>query len=329
MTPDTGGTGDIAKVHTPVLLNEVLEFLKPGPGMRILDGTLGLGGHTEAMLEKAGGDLEVLGLDRDISAMDLAGKRLRRFGENVRYCNTAFSGFKWALDENGWDELDGVLLDLGVSSLQIDTPERGFSFREDGPLDMRMDKACGLASAKTLVNKESFSNLRYIIRTLGEEPQANAIAKAIVREREKQEILSTKQLAGIVEMAYPAKWRRTARMHPATRTFQALRMAVNRELDELKSFLDDIVDYVRPGGVICVISFHSLEDRVVKRAFKSEATGCVCPPRQPYCTCGHKAKLEILTKKPVMASELEVEANPRSRSAKLRAARRLETEEAR
>jgi len=219
--------------------------------------------------------------------------------------------------------VDAALADLGVSSPQLDEAPRGFSFLADGPLDMRMGQADGGEPAANLVNNWGFERLRDLIRELGEEPQAGRIARAIVNEREKKPFESTVELARIVERAYPPKWRATARNHPATRTFQALRMAVNQELEELKDFLDRIVDHLNPGGRVAVISFHSLEDRLVKTAFRREASGCLCPPRQPYCTCGHVPRVRILTKKPLGPSEAEAAANPRARSAKLRAVERL------
>ena len=234
-----------------------------------------------------------------------------------------FSQFPDALAELGWDGVDAALADIGVSSPQLDEAERGFSFIADGPLDMRMGVADGAEPAENIVNYWSYERLRELIRDLGEEPQGGRIARAIVNEREKKPITGTLELAKLVERAYPPKWRATARNHPATRTFQALRMAVNQELEELQEFLDRIVDYLNPGGRVAVISFHSLEDRLVKRAFRREASGCLCPPRQPYCTCGHSPRVRILTKKPLIPTPEEAAANPRARSAKLRAVERL------
>ncbi len=309
--------------HIPVLLQETLDLLGIRPGMRVMDCTLGLGGHTLAMLERAGGDIEVLGLDRDPQAQEIARERLSVFGPKVRFALTRFSDFPLALEEAGWEAVDAALVDAGASSLHFDDAGRGFSFLTDGPLDMRMGQWEGEAPAHSLVNKASFDSLRRIIREYGEDPQAGRIARAIVKAREEKPIEGTLELANVVEAAYPAKWRATARQHPATRTFQALRMAVNRELEELKDFLTRIPDYLRPGGRVAVIAFHSLEDRLVKRAFRHEATDCLCPPRQMICTCGHKARLRILTKKPITPGEAEIAANSRARSAKLRGAERL------
>ncbi len=310
-------------VHVPVLLEEVVKYLAIRPGMKILDATTGLGGHSRGMLEAAGGDAWLLGLDRDREALAVAERRLQAYGDRVRLARTPFRRFPAALAEAGWEKVDAALVDAGVSSLQLDDPERGFGFTHDGPLDMRMGAEDGGESAEGLVNLASFARLRDLIREYGEDPQAGRIARAIVAAREKAAITTTARLAEVVAAAYPAKWRATARQHPATRTFQALRMAVNDELGELKEFLRAIPDYLAPGGRVAVISFHSLEDRLVKRSFREEATDCVCPREQVVCVCGHRARYRILTKKPVMAGEEEVAANSRSRSAKLRAAERL------
>ncbi len=293
----------------------------------MLDATLGLGGHSLAVLGLTGGKVDILGLDRDQSAIDRATANLSVYPGALTTCRMRFSHFPDALAEVGWESVDMALADVGVSSPQLDEAERGFSFIADGPLDMRMGVEDGAEPAENIVNNWSFERLRDMIRQYGEEPQAGRIARAIVYEREKKPITGTLELAALVERAYPAKWRATARNHPATRTFQALRMAVNQELEELKDFLDRIVDYLTPGGRVAVISFHSLEDRLVKTAFKLEASGCLCPPRQPYCTCGHSPRVRILTKKPLVPTPEEAAANPRTRSAKLRAAQRLPVEE--
>jgi len=320
--------------HLPVMLSEVCDFLAVRPGMRVLDATLGLGGHSLAMMDRAGGGLEILGLDRDETAIsrasanfaDHAGHEDSRGRLHAR--RMRFSQFRDAMAELGWDTVDAALADVGVSSPQLDEAGRGFSFVADGPLDMRMSPADGNEPASNIVNMWSFERLRDLIREYGEEPQAGRIARAILAERERKPITGTLELARLVEAAYPPKWRATARNHPATRTFQALRMAVNHELEELQEFLDHIVDHLSPGARVAVISFHSLEDRLVKRAFRREATQCLCPPRQPLCTCGHRARLRILTKKPLIPTKEESDANPRARSAKLRVAERLPEEAA-
>ncbi|MBF0482677.1 MAG: 16S rRNA (cytosine(1402)-N(4))-methyltransferase RsmH [Desulfovibrionaceae bacterium] len=309
-------------VHVPVLASEILELLAIKPGARVLDATVGLGGHARALLNAAP-DVFLLGLDRDERALEEAGARLEEFGGRAALRRMRFSEFPAALEEMGWDGLDAVLADLGVSSMQLDDAGRGFSFLADGPLDMRMGASDGLAPASRLVNKASFEELRRIIGEYGEDPMAGRIARAIKAAREKAPIETTVRLAAVVEAAYPAKWRALARNHPATRTFQALRMAVNRELDDLAAFLSNIVDYLRPGARLAVISFHSLEDRLVKQAFRREAAGCVCPPGAARCVCRGMPRLAIVTKKPLTASASEVAANSRSRSAKLRVAERL------
>ena len=320
---------DSALLHIPVLLEQVLDFVEPFDGMRCLDATLGLGGHAEAVLRKAAAagaqDVRLLGLDKDADALALARDRLAPFGQafSARCC--AFSHWDEALEEEGWDKVDFILADIGVSSLQLDSPERGFSFRHDGPLDMRMDQRAG-KSAESLVNDSPAALLRDIIRDFGEEPQAGKIVKAIENARAGGRITRTLELARIVEFAYPPKWRATARNHPATRTFQALRMAVNGELDELNEFLRKVPALLRPGGRVAVISFHSLEDRMVKHFFREEATGCRCPGHVPLCVCGHKPSLQVLTKKPVSADSAQIAANPRASCAKLRVAERTEHE---
>ena len=308
--------------HTPVLLQEVLEHLAPAPKERFLDGTLGLGGHSLALLEAAGEGAELLGLDRDAEALEAARKRLAGHGLRVHLEHLPYSRFEEAMDHLGWDKVDKALLDIGVSSMQLNNPERGFSFLRPGPLDMRMDPDSDAPSARDLVNRLPWRELARIIGQLGEEPMAGRIARAIEESRNSQgPIETTGRLAAIVERAYPAKWRRTARNHPATRTFQGLRMAVNQELEELESFLEKIVPRLQKGGRVAVISFHSLEDRIVKRFFRDQARKCRCAHDVHPCSCGGP-RLEVLTRKPVVPTGGEARANPRARSAKLRAARR-------
>jgi 16S rRNA (cytosine1402-N4)-methyltransferase len=309
--------------HVPVLPEEALRYLAPKDGGRYLDGTVGLGGHTSRILEAAPG-CKVLGLDRDGSALALAAERLKPFGDRAALRHSRFSGAPRRLDEHGWETIDGALADLGVSSLQVDTPERGFSFLHDGPLDMRMDLTGGDAEpASTLVNTAPRDVLKDIIASFGEEPQAGRIARAIIDARGKRPIKTTAELAAIVEAAYPPQWRAMARNHPATRTFQALRVAVNAELRELRKFLEGIVPYLTPGGRLVVISFQSLEDRIVKHFFRDESQGCRCPRQIPVCVCNHAATLNVLTRKPVTAAEEELRVNVRASSAKLRAAERM------
>ena len=312
--------------HIPVMLEEVMHWIAPRPGGFYMDATLGLGGHAARLMELTNGQARLLGLDRDEQALAKAGQRLAQYGENVQLAHTSFQHFSRALREVGWDKLDGVIADLGVSSLQLDNPERGFSFLQDGPLDMRMDPGSGGEPASALVNGASFERLRQLLWDYGEEPMAGRIAGAIVKIRETARIESTLELARIVAAAYPAKRRALSRNHPATKTFQALRLEVNQELREVEFFLERIVDYLRPGARIAVISFHSLEDRIVKRAFRKESSACLCPREYPVCQCGHTQKLRLPFRKPLIPTEDEMRANSRSRSAKLRVAERIDGE---
>jgi 16S rRNA (cytosine1402-N4)-methyltransferase len=308
--------------HTPVMAEQVLEYLQPRAKGRYLDATLGLGGHTMAVLQQTLGAARILGLDRDGLALEMAASRVCAAWPDAQFFvrHDRYSQFESALQELQWDSLDGVLLDLGFSSFQLDNPERGFSFLLDGPLDMRMDAQGADLTAYEIVNTFSVRQLAKIIGEFGEEPLAGRIARKIEAVRRTGPIASTLELAHIVEQAYPPARRAKARNHPATRTFQALRMYVNDETGELQRFLADIVRYLVPGGRLVVISFHSIEDRIVKHFLRHQAKACHCPPRQPLCVCGHTPSLKILTKKPLMASRDEVLTNSRSRSAKLRAA---------
>lgn len=321
--------------HVSVLLREVLEALVTHPGGRYLDGTLGLAGHSSALLEKAGETAELCGLDRDPQALTRAEERLAPYGKRCHLFALEYASFEEALDTLGWNQVDGALLDLGVSSLQLDVAERGFSLHEDGPLDMRMDMGEALMngrrrealphteSARTFVNRADFPTLKRVIEEYGEDPQAGRIARAIVDARATSPIETTRQLAEIVWHAYPPKWRATARNHPATRTFQAIRMVVNDELGQLEHFLDRILSRLAPGGRLAIISFHSLEDRIVKQRFKLWSSDCICPPHLPRCVCGHRAEVRVLTRKPILPSQEELTLNPRSGSAKLRVAEKL------
>ena len=322
MRAGVGMAGEAKPRHVPVLLEETLEALAPVAGGRYLDGTVGLGGHATAILEAAP-ESRLCGLDRDTEALALARERLAPFGDRVHLFHRRYSEFVGALEELGWDFVNGALLDIGVSSLQLDEAERGFSFLGDGPLDMRMDASSGERSAWHWVNRENFASLKECIATLGEEPQAGRIARAIVDARQKTPIDTTAQLAALVEQAYPPAWRAKARRHPATRTFQALRMAVNDELGELQRFLDGILKWLPLGGRLVVITFHSLEDRMVKHAMRHWAEGCRCPRHVPVCRCGHVPEVRLLAKKPLCASVAEVAANPRASSAKLRAVEKI------
>lgn len=314
---ESGGKGSAR--HLPVLLTNVVEFLRPATadGL-IVDATLGLGGHAEALLEHYG-SVRLLGIDRDPAALELAGRRLERFGDRVRLVRGRHEELVDILEREGIEEVDGVLADLGVSSLQLDDASRGFSFRFDGPLDMRMGQSG--ESAAGLVNRLEASELETIIRDYGEEPMARRIARAIANARNDAPIETTAQLAGIVRAARPR--RRPDEIDPATRTFQAIRIAVNRELEELGRFIEAAVAKARPEARIAVISFHSLEDRIVKQTFRKLEGECHCPPGLPVCGCGARASVDVLTRKPVTADAEEVDANPRSRSAKLRVAEKV------
>ena len=306
------------QIHVPVLLHETIEALAPREGGRYLDGTLGLGGHSKALLNAAPGS-HICAIDRDSQAMKLARETLQAYGGRVHFFHTRYSQFADCLRSLDWATVDGALLDIGVSSLQLDADDRGFSFNGDGPLDMRMDRSGNGRSAWHLVNRESFERLKECIATLGEDPLAGRIARAIVDARQKTPIDTTGQLARLVEHAYPAAWRKKARRHPATRTFQALRMATNDELGELGRFLDAILSWLPIGGRLAIITFHSLEDRMVKHAMRHWAEGCRCPVHVPVCVCHHVPEVKLLYKKPLQAGQAELAANPRASSAKLRA----------
>lgn len=306
--------------HTTVLLQEAVDFLAPRSGGVYLDGTLGGGGHAEEILKRSAPDGVLIGLDQDGAAVARSRERLAGYGERVVIRQENFRDVTRVLADLGIDALDGVLLDLGLSWFHLRNPERGFSFQAEGPLDMRMN-AGSATTAADLVNTLPRQELARLIREYGEEKRANAIAKAIERARGRGPITSTVQLAQIVSSVFPPYPPR--RTHPATLTFQALRIAVNDEMDALREGLSAAITVLRPGGRIAIISFHSLEDRIVKQAYVGHAKGCICPPRLPVCRCEKKADLKILTRRPVMASEIEVAGNPASRSAKLRAAEKV------
>lgn len=307
--------------HIPILRDTVVSLLAPQRGGTFVDGTLGGGGHAEAVLERLPEGGRLYGIDRDSAAIEAASLRLTRFGEAFTAIRGNFFDMKRLLAGQGVMKADGILLDLGVSSHQLDTPERGFSYHEDAPLDMRMDPSAPL-SAYDVVNGYPAEALARIIREYGEERYAMRVADAIVREREKAPLDSTVGLADIVKHAMPAPARRE-QQHPARRTFQALRIEVNGELAGLSDALTDAHDLLRSGGVLAVITFHSLEDRIVKQAFKTFENPCTCDPRAPICTCGKKPTARMLTKKPIVAGEAELKENPRARSAKLRAIQKL------
>jgi 16S rRNA (cytosine1402-N4)-methyltransferase len=306
-----------------VLLRETLEWLRPERGGLFVDCTLGFGGHSEAILEASAGT-RVIGIDRDREALEWSARRLSRFGERFRAAHANFRDIARVVQEAGADRLSGVLADLGISSLQLDAAERGFSFRQDAPLDMRMDAASDEETAADLLAHLPEEEIARIIFEYGEERRSRRIARWIVERRERGEPISrTLELAELVARAVGA--RRADRIHPATRTFQALRIAVNRELEGLSQFLETAIDLLQTDGRLVVISFHSLEDRIVKQTLRRLSGRCECPPRAPVCSCGARRVVEILTRRPVTPAEEEVHENPRARSAKLRACRKLES----
>ena len=302
--------------HVPVLLEEVLELLAPAEGELVVDGTLGAGGHSEAFL-RAGA--RVLAFDRDPVALRLAGERLAPFGERFTAVEGDFRTLGDVLDSRGIAEVDVFFADLGVSSMQLDDPERGFSFRADGPLDMRMS-GTGQTGAD-IVNSYGEQELVRVFREYGEEPMARAIARRIVRRRGNGPIATTGELARLVAEVKGRS--RKPGIDPSTQIFQAIRIEVNRELEGLDTFLEGAIERLRPGGRIGVVAFHSLEDRVVKHTLRKISEGCRCAPGLPVCVCGRRRVLEILTKRPVRPSAAEAAANPRSRSARFRVARRV------
>jgi 16S rRNA (cytosine1402-N4)-methyltransferase len=302
--------------HHPVLYNEIIHLLQPQRNGFYVDGTLGAGGHAWGLLDASSPDGRLLGLDVDPQALELARDRLADFGERAVIRKASYASLSEQLRLLGWQPVQGILLDLGASSMQFDTAERGFSFREDAPLDMRFDPD-NPVSAADLVNSLSEGELADILFQYGEERRAYQVARAIVQARP---IGGTVELARVVARVTGSG---KQGMHPATRTFQALRIAVNHELESLSAFLPQGVEALAPGGRLAVISFHSLEDRLVKQYLRRESSDCICPPRQPVCTCGHRASLREITRRPIQPEEAEVRINSRARSARLRVAEKL------
>jgi 16S rRNA (cytosine1402-N4)-methyltransferase len=315
--------GGMGAPHRPVLLRETIELLDAGRGGLFIDGTLGLGGHSEAILE-ASADARVIGIDRDREALARASEHLARFGSRFRGVHANFRDIARVIEEAAEPLVSGVLVDLGVSSLQLDAPERGFSFRHDAPLDMRMDAGGDEETAAELLARLPEEEIARLIFEYGEERRSRRIAKWIVERRERGlPISTTLELAELVARAVGPR-RRHEHIHPATRTFQALRIAVNGELEGLDEFVTTAIDLLQAEGRFVAISFHSLEDRIIKRALRRLAGQCECPPRSPVCSCGARRAVEILTRRPIVPSPLEAEENPRARSAKLRGARKLD-----
>lgn len=308
-------------LHKSVLLKETVEMLAPRAGGIFADCTLGLGGHTEAILNAAE-NVQVIGIDQDAEAIELAQKRLAKFGERVKIFHANFAEIKDVLDRVGVQKVNGILADLGVSSLQFDSEERGFSFRFDAPLDMRMNADSDDETAAELLERLSEEEIADLIYRYGEERLSRRIARRIVWKREIGEpVKTTRELAETVEKAVGRKPK--DKIHPATRTFQALRIAVNHEIEILEEFIRDAVDVLKNEGRLAVITFHSLEDRIMKQTFQRLAGKCTCPPRLPQCVCGASKEIEILTRKPIVPGEIELAENPRARSAKLRVCRKI------
>jgi len=312
--------------HIPVLLNEVIEYLRPQVNDNFIDCTIGGGGHAQTLLEKTGPQGKLLAIDLDEKAINSAGSNLQEYKGRITFIQDNFSKIKQIYNEQfSLHKINGILLDLGISSFELEDKSRGFSFQIDGRLDMRFDKRQSLTAAE-IVNTWPFDKLKKVIQEYGQERLALEITKAICNLRQRQKITKTKTLTGAILLAFRKKlgskkevpW--IGGMHPATRTYQALRIAVNDELNNLEKALPQCLEILEKGGRLAVISFHSLEDKIVKSFFKQESKDCLCPPEAPVCQCGHKAVLKILTKKPVTPSERERDINPRSRSAKLRVA---------
>ena len=300
--------------HYSVMLEETIENLNIKPDGIYVDGTLGGGGHAFHVCKRLSNG-RFFGIDQDDAAIQAAGERLSVYGDMVKIIRNNYCNAKAALRELGVDKVDGIVLDLGVSSYQLDTEERGFSYRFDADLDMRMDRRQTL-TAKDIVNGYSEMELFRIIRDYGEDNFAKNIAKHIVKARQIKEIQTTGELNEIIKAAIPAKMRQNG--HPSKKTFQAIRIECNRELEVLKNALDDLIDMLNPGGRLCIITFHSLEDRIVKTAFKNKENPCTCPSEFPVCVCGKMPEGKVISKKPILPSEEELEANSRSKSAKLR-----------
>lgn len=302
--------------HKSVLLKETIDGLNVKPDGIYVDGTLGGGGHSYEVCVRLGEKGSIIGIDQDEAAIAAAGVRLKDFGEKVTIVRSNYCNVKSVLHELGIDRVDGIMLDLGVSSYQLDTAERGFSYREDAPLDMRMDRR-QVMTARDIVNDYSEMALYCVIRDYGEDKFAKNIAKHIVRERSRRSIETTGELSEIIRGAIPMKYQKKGG-HPAKRTFQAIRIELNRELEVLKNSLDDMIEILNSGGRLCIITFHSLEDRIVKSTFRKNENPCTCPSDFPVCVCGKVSKGRVITRKPVLPGEAEISGNSRAKSAKLR-----------
>ena len=321
MAFDRNAAEDQSYGHKPVLLDECLDALAIKPEGIYLDGTLGRAGHSLEIARRLSGKGRLIGVDRDETALEAAKQRLAEYMDRVTLVHSNFSEIHAILDQLGIDKIDGMLFDLGVSSPQLDDAERGFSYMHDAPLDMRMDRTAAL-TAYDVVNGWSYEELRRILFEYGEERYAPVIAKHIVRQREQAPIETTVQLSDIIRGAMPPAALRE-KQHPAKRSFQAIRIAVNGELDELEPMMEAAAERLNVGGRLAVISFHSLEDRIIKKAMQRLATGCTCPPEFPVCVCGKQPKMKLVSRKPIVSSAAELEYNHRARSAKLRVAEKL------
>ncbi len=309
--------------HLPVLAEEVIEMLSPASGSLQIDATVGGGGHTERILEATTPDGRLLGLDADGAAIARVDARLRpRFGDRLVLRQANFRELKDVAPDAGFGAVDGMLFDLGLSSFQLVDTDRGFGIRAGGPLDMRFDTSRGVPAAELLATLDA-DELTALFRRFGEEPNARRIARAIVDARSTSPVATSEELAALVERVSPGNPRVRRRIHPATRVFQALRIAVNEELDALQDGLAAAVDLLRPGGRLVVLSYHSLEDRIVKRFLDAERKGCICPPELPVCVCGRSPRLRLVTKPSLTPTDAEIAENPRARSARLRAAERM------
>lgn len=311
--------------HIPVLREEILTYLNPKSGGLYVDATIGLGGHSLSVLQKSAPTGKLIGIDQDAFALSKCEKRLKIFKDRLSLIHGNFSDLQDLLEVHGFSKVDGVVFDLGVSSFQLDTPERGFSFQHNGPLDMRMDQRMPTL-ASDIVNNSTAKSLMKIFREYGEERFAKLIAQRIVESRSVEPITTTQQLTHIVESVIHRQFKnrkvnsQQRRIHPATRVFQALRIEINDELKNLQRGIDAAVSVLKKDGCLCVISFHSLEDRIVKRKLQFYAKTCICTPKAPICVCNHQRKLNVITRRPILASVNEINTNPRSRSAKLRVA---------
>lgn len=307
-------------IHHSVLLKESLKALELSQRQLVIDATLGLGGHSEAILKSPSFTGRVIGIDQDPKHLAYAQQRLEPFGDRFEAVHANFSELAQIMSTQA-AAFDGILFDLGVASPHLDEGERGFSFHEDGPLDMRMNPET-ITTAAWILKNSSEKELAEIFWKYGDEPKSRAIARAICEDREQQPFEKTSQLADLIVSVYRSS-RKSSPRHPATRVFQALRIAVNDEMGVLEQAIDSALSLLEPGGRIVVISYHSLEDRLIKHRFRQEANPCICPPKQPICTCGKEARLRILTRKAIVPSDEEIEANPRARSAKMRVAEKL------